>query len=42
MAYKEIANSKPFIINKNLGSAMVLDSQDFTQTIRPADSRQIY
>ena len=32
MAYKEIANSKPFIINKNLGSAMVLESQDFTQT----------
>ena len=32
MAYKEIPNSKPFIINKNLGSAMVLDSQDFTQT----------
>ena len=32
MAHKEIANAKPFIINKNLGSAMVLESQDFTQT----------
>ena len=32
MAHKEIANAKPFIINKNLGSAMVLESQDFTRT----------
>lgn len=32
MAYKQLATKKPFIVNKNLGSAVEIEPEDLTQT----------
>ena len=32
MAYKELATRKPFIVNKNLGSAVEVEPEELTRT----------
>ncbi len=32
MAYKELATRKPFIVNKNLGSAVEVEPEELTTT----------